>query len=232
MHDMCGVWYHIIICIQFCHDMCGVWYHIIICIQFCHNMCGVWYNIDGDVASCWLSQIADQLDWCSTLFLRIAQLTKCVCHWYICYPSHQIYMSTDLHISSSCQHVPSHLCMIHCNFMIWLGVCLEVDCAGCAHACFNSNSHALLITFTNLLSSIITTHIMHHGFFCTHWVWSFPYTCASTTLLPTWQHKNIPKSLMNLITFLANLTIYEKTHERTPFHSFLIRRAKLEKTKL
>ena len=129
-------------------------------------------------------------------------------------------MSTGLHISSSCQHVPSHLCMIHCNFMIWLGVCWEVDCAGCAHACFNSNSHGLLITFINMLSSNITTHIMHHGFCCTHVVWSFPYTCASTSCIQHDITKAYPNHSWISSLFLLTSTFMRKIMQKHHFIGF------------
>ena len=172
-------------------------------------MCGVWYNIDGDVASCWLPHIADQLYWCSTFFQYLHSWQN-VCHLYICHPSHQICMSIDLHLASSCQHVPSHLCMIHCNFMIWLGVCWEVDCAGCDHACFNSNSHALLVTTTNLLSSIIHTHFMYHDWFEPLWCGHFythvhPQHCSQDDNTKTYpNHSSISSPFLQTWTFMRH----------------------------
>ena len=143
---------------------------------------------------------------------RITQLTKCVCHLYICHPSHQICMSIDVHIPSSCQHAPSHLCMIHCNFMIWLGVCWEVDCAGCDHACFNSNSHALLVTTTNLLSSIIHTHFMYHDLFGHLWCCHFdthvqPQHCSQDDNTKTYpNHSSISSPFLQTWAFVRKHT--------------------------
>ena len=191
-------------------------------------MCGVWYNIDGDVASCWLPHIADQLYWCSTFFQYLHSWQN-VCHLYICHPSHQICMSIDLHLASSCQHVPSHLCMIHCNFMIWLGVCLEVDCAGCAHACFNSNSHALLVTTTNLLSSIIHTHFMYHDWFEPLWCGHFythvhPQHCSQDDNTKTYPNHSWISSL-----FLQTSPYMRKHMKRHHFIAFWSEEQNLKK---